>query len=133
MSEDKETFEEWCLSYDDFEMFVGINKINQREASNLAWNHQQKKIDEQKSFRRFDVTTIKIQQAKIDELEKENEQLKQELSVLQLILNNYDSVNLENLNAIKQLRDINALLEEMIVKIDKSAWLSMYRKEVQAV
>lgn len=42
----EESFEEWCSSYGDFEVFVGINRIDQRGAAYLAWDHQQAKIDE---------------------------------------------------------------------------------------
>jgi len=39
------TFKEWCESYDDFEMFVGVNRLTHREVSEKAWDHQQQKLD----------------------------------------------------------------------------------------
>lgn len=38
------TFQEWCNSYDDFEMFVGVNKMSHRDVARLAWDYRLNEI-----------------------------------------------------------------------------------------
>jgi alpha-galactosidase/6-phospho-beta-glucosidase family protein len=42
----KESFEDWLDTYDDWQMYVGVNGLNHKAFALEAWNHQQKKIDE---------------------------------------------------------------------------------------